>query len=493
MELVLIYSDTKSFEPLQSIIPVSLMMVMGKPLIQHQLEMSYSQGIRQCTIIASDNLEKIRDYCGDGSRFGVRLNLVTAAASGDETESLLRQRNLLGDCCLVLAGRTLANLPIDKLRQEHEESQKCISIVRHGKSKEIIGLLTSPPTLGELFDNGRGNLQYSAKFLMEHHPDEINIIDADFSYFICHSIADVLRLTAAVLEAPADYIYDTHFSVQDSGIHLGHHTMIHPKAVLRPPVAIGDFCQVAAGAQIGPNASISSGTIVSKDARISNSIVAPNSFVGEMMEVKDAVVVGPTLVHPLTGVKVYIGDPLLLDGIEGDALLRFTNSFVHRATAISLLAALAPVGISLAILSRARNNNAIVSKPTLGSGDVKDGGDVERLPRFNRFLFADETLPMSWYPSLLNVAKGQMRFVGPKPVGPDEKTAPSAVQSTVRYSVPPGLFAVGDLFDEASEEAALAEAIYIKKQGLVQDVRCAAAKLAAKFIGKRKARWLSGL
>jgi hypothetical protein len=69
----------------------------------------------------------------------------------------------------------------------------------------------------------------------------------------------------------------------------------------------------------------------------------------------------------------------------------------------------------------------------------------------------------------------------------------ASMTNTERFKVPPGLFPVEKLFESDSAEAAFAEAIYTRKKGVVQDLRCVAANLTQRIIGKRNARWLAGL
>ncbi|MBN2670805.1 MAG: sugar transferase [Deltaproteobacteria bacterium] len=493
MELVLIYSDTSSFEPLQSIYPVSLISIMGKPLIQHQLEVFYGEGIRNCTVIASDNLAQIRRFCDDGSRFGMQLKLVTAAPSGNEVESLLRHRNLLGDHCLVLAGRTLANFSVNDIRAQHDASGKRMSVIRHAATHEFVGLITSPPSPGDLFEDCTGSLKDAAESIAEINEHEVNLIDADFPHFVCRSLSEVLPLTATVLDNPSDYIHDTHFAQQDKGVHLGHHTMIHPSAKLHPPVAVGDFCQILEGAEVGPYSTISSGSIIAKGANVKNAIVSPYSYVGEMMEVKDAIVVGANLVQPHSRTKVLVSDPLLLDNVDVHSLMHLGNAFLQKGAAIWLMAALFPMGFFAAVLSKLKKNQAIATIPTIGHGDVKADSDVERLPRFNRYEIADSQLPFYWYPTLLNVLKGEMRFTGPGPVRSDNMGKTSTLLKSVRHTVPPGVFPVDKLFEVDSYEREFAEMIYTNKQGLLRDLRCVTANLAIRFIGQRNAKRLAGL
>lgn len=54
--------------------PKPLITIAGKPVLQHQIELLRSHGIDDIVICASYLGHKIKDYFGDGSRFGVTIN-----------------------------------------------------------------------------------------------------------------------------------------------------------------------------------------------------------------------------------------------------------------------------------------------------------------------------------------------------------------------------------------------------------------------------------
>jgi hypothetical protein len=270
--------------------------------------------------------------------------------------------------------------------------------------------------------------------------------------------------------------------------------MISPGAILHPPIAIGDFCQIMDGAQIGPYASISSGSIIAKNATVENSIISPDTYIGEMTEIKNAIVRDSVLVHPLAGVKITITDPLLLGPINKHSVFNLLNSLTHKTAAIWLLATLSSVGIPLTLISWLRTGKAIEKRAILGAGEAKDPTDVNSLPRFNLLELSDKRLPLFWYPTLINIIKGNMRFIGPAPVALDDFGKDKEIlHNSAKYSVPPGLLPVEVIFDKDSDEATFAEAIYSKKHGLVQDFRFLVAALSKPIIGKKNARRLAGL
>ena len=58
-------------------LPKALFPVGGKPVLQHQLELAVGAGIDEVTIFAGHLAEKILDFVGDGSRFGLRVRIFT--------------------------------------------------------------------------------------------------------------------------------------------------------------------------------------------------------------------------------------------------------------------------------------------------------------------------------------------------------------------------------------------------------------------------------
>jgi N-acetyl-alpha-D-muramate 1-phosphate uridylyltransferase len=59
--------------PVSATIPKSLIEVAGEPFLAHQLRLLAQRGIDRAVLCAGHLWEQIRDYAGDGERFGVKL------------------------------------------------------------------------------------------------------------------------------------------------------------------------------------------------------------------------------------------------------------------------------------------------------------------------------------------------------------------------------------------------------------------------------------
>lgn len=62
--------------PLTERLPKALVDIGGKPFVHHQLRLLYSRGIRRVVICAWYRGDMIRDYVGNGNRFGVHVDYV---------------------------------------------------------------------------------------------------------------------------------------------------------------------------------------------------------------------------------------------------------------------------------------------------------------------------------------------------------------------------------------------------------------------------------
>src|ERR1043166_4772379 len=55
-------------------IPKSMVPVLGKPFLQHQIELASGQGIERFLLCIGHYGEQIKDYFQDGAKFGVQIS-----------------------------------------------------------------------------------------------------------------------------------------------------------------------------------------------------------------------------------------------------------------------------------------------------------------------------------------------------------------------------------------------------------------------------------
>lgn len=91
--------------PLTATIPKALVEVSGEPFIAHQLRLLRKQGLDRVVICAGYLGDMIRDWVGDGARFGLEVAFSFDGPTPLGTAGAIRKaRTLLGDSFFVLYG-----------------------------------------------------------------------------------------------------------------------------------------------------------------------------------------------------------------------------------------------------------------------------------------------------------------------------------------------------------------------------------------------------
>ena len=120
----------------------------------------------------------------------------------------------------------------------------------------------------------------------------------------------------------------------------GRGSEIHPSAQIVAPVHIGAGVKVAAGAVIGPNVSIESGSFIDRGTHLSNSLVLPDTYVGEDLDLHGIITNGSLLANIPLNTVTEILDPNLLAGLPRQGAADLPG---QRALARALRLALLPV------------------------------------------------------------------------------------------------------------------------------------------------------
>ena len=113
-------------------VPKPLLEVRGQPILAHNLELCAAAQIQNVFINTHYLSEQIRNFAGDGSRFGLKITysyeqelLGTAGALNNFRE------NLVGEDILVLYGDNYADLDLRALQKSHRDKNAFVTIGVH--------------------------------------------------------------------------------------------------------------------------------------------------------------------------------------------------------------------------------------------------------------------------------------------------------------------------------------------------------------------------
>jgi NDP-sugar pyrophosphorylase family protein len=113
--------------PYTVVLPKPLMPIGEYPILEVILRQLARQGFDRVTLAVNHQAEIVRAFCGDGSRWGIRIDysLETAPLS---TIAPLRLISDLPENFLLMNGDVLTDLPMGKLYQEHVSQKRQFTI-----------------------------------------------------------------------------------------------------------------------------------------------------------------------------------------------------------------------------------------------------------------------------------------------------------------------------------------------------------------------------
>jgi len=111
--------------------PKAMVEILGVPLLGYQLQWLQTQGITDIIIACGYRHEVIREYFGDGEKWGVRIQYAVEAQPLGRGGALKLAFSLLRegeDVCLATNGDVITNVRIKNLLQAHRDSA-CMATV----------------------------------------------------------------------------------------------------------------------------------------------------------------------------------------------------------------------------------------------------------------------------------------------------------------------------------------------------------------------------
>jgi NDP-sugar pyrophosphorylase family protein len=121
-------------------LPKVMVPVGGKPLLEHHLELFKRQGVHELIVNLHYLPEKITNYFGDGSRFGVKITYsVETELLGTAGGVKKMERELLDGTFLVFYGDNLVRVEFAPLIEFHRARQAAATVVLFASSEPWTG------------------------------------------------------------------------------------------------------------------------------------------------------------------------------------------------------------------------------------------------------------------------------------------------------------------------------------------------------------------
>jgi hypothetical protein len=212
---------------------------------------------------------------------------------------------------------------------------------------------------------------------------------------------------------------------------LARNVMLHPSAVLVPPVYIGADCEVAAGARVGPNVIVGPGCVIDRRATLADSLVLPGTYLGEAVDLEDAIVDRDRVARAHPGGQLRIEVDCAVASLADKTVAPWIARVAWMATGLLLLLLLTPVLVLVALVLRLTRQgkvlhvSQVVRLPAepMGSAWATFGLWSYSPPGKQGTVSGVQHLVLRVLPALVNVARGELCLVGLPPRTPEEVEA----------------------------------------------------------------------
>lgn len=465
----LVFADRLGVEldPLTEKLAVPLLPVAGKELLLYTIEELVGAGIRDLVVVASAHGEQSgASALGDGQRWGASIRYVLSR--GEERPSAIWSRlNLTGvEAVLALRGDVLRS-PVTKAFL-HEATGKpgtaaCCGLGGDPRGSLIL-LRPGCPDPGDLLDSLRWDQPRPL-------PTEGYCVIADAALNCLESLAAFHRANLDLLAGrlPGLRVAGRNVAL---GLVAGRRATVAPRTLKKGVAYVGANSRVHAQAELLGEVVIGDDVVVDRAATIRDSVIFPRTYVGELVEISNAIVANNYLMRVDSGARIKISEAFLL-GSLGGAEDRARVSPWDRLFGVLLLILSLPLWPVAAAAAALTGGDAwLRGRERVGNrGRSPIGDDSGRL-------FVDRywntTIPvLRNLPGLLSVIAGNLRLVGVSPLTPEQDSARAEEWQKVRDQAPVGLLGPTqfDLTEDAPlEERLLSDAFYARGRSWSKDL-----------------------
>lgn len=421
-----------AMDPLNQRYPTPLLPLVDRPFVQHVVEYLVEQGCTEFDFLLSHLPHKLEDLLGDGARWGVAFR-----------HHLVRE----------------PDKPYGRLRAWRFDRPEEPVLLVHGDRLPPVELSQHAPAEGDglpvLFctraagDAGSPDLEWCgwgwvSGRLVSDLPDDLD--EAGFAACMMRSAESQGRIveTAAPLSVRSfEDLLEAHCRVlgegltglmlsareAQDGVWLSRNVSLHPTATIEPPAYIGANCRISAGVRLGPNAVLGHDCVLDRHCTVRDSAVFPGSYVGEALDLREALVDRNCLVSVRAGASLAVADDFILGSLSDRPVSRWVRKAIGRLGGLCLLVAASPAWVLAVVLLKLFRRGPVLYRqamvrlpaPTetylwrtflLWRFVSRDAGVSDAPSRWGQVL---RHLLLRFLPGLVNVVRGEMSVVGVEP------------------------------------------------------------------------------
>jgi hypothetical protein len=394
--------------------------------LQYVVEVLVEHGVTDFDFVLHESPEEIENFLGDGKRWGSRFTF-HMVRDPERPYRVLKLLDHRGPLLLVHADRLPSVAGATSFATRNSRSMLFCSVAGNQGPMALptwngcawlqADLVASIPA-----DATRAELN---TYLLSHlAPDGIEVVAEALNL---DSLSGFLQAQRRLLSKSFRGVHLSGRQVEP-GVWISRNVVIHPTATLTAPLFIGENSRIGAGAVIGPNAVIGHDTVVDRHTVVQDAAVLAGSYCGEGLELDHVIVDRNRLIDVRLGTSVNISESFVLGTMKGAGQEGWPIKILSRLLAAAIFLLTWPLLGLVALVtwpSRGRlglSRRSVVQLPASPQPEswrvfplysLRSPGETGQRRGWSR-------LVLDFWPSLVQVARGRLGFVGVQPRDPEE-------------------------------------------------------------------------
>jgi mannose-1-phosphate guanylyltransferase/phosphomannomutase len=306
--------------PLTSRRPKPLVPVVGLPVMEHILNLLRDHGITQVVVTLAYLGADIRNHFGDGSDFGMSIEYVVEDSPLGTAGSVRNAAHLLDETFVVISGDALTDFDLTWAIEEHRRRASHATIVLYSVPNPLeygvvvtdadgaVRRFLEKPSWGEVFSDQANTGIYVIE------PQVLDYVRAGMSYDWSQDVfPQMLRKGDPLYGIVASGYWCDIGNIQsylqanwdalegrvrcripgqrhDNNVWVGEGVEFGLDVKIEGPAYIGDEAKIKAGAYLNGPVVIDKYVVVDDNAKVSNSVIWPHTYVGENSRLRQSLV-----------------------------------------------------------------------------------------------------------------------------------------------------------------------------------------------------------
>jgi mannose-1-phosphate guanylyltransferase/phosphomannomutase len=305
--------------PLTSNQPKPMVPIVGKPCMEHILELLREHGFTDVVVTVAFMPQAIRSYFGNGENLGIDIEYSVESSPLGTAGSVRLASDRLDETCLVISGDALCDIDLGKIVEFHKEKGAAVTIgLKSVENPLEFGIVVTDddgrverflekPSWGQVFSDTINTGIYVIE------PEVLRHIPTDRPYdfakelfplllemgrpiygFVCEGywqdIGDLDQYRQANFDA-----LDEKVALNISGLKIrgdvwvGEGVEIDDVEGVEGPAFIGNYCTISPESSVGPYSVLGPGTTLRERGRVSRSLIDASCYIGRSALVEGAI------------------------------------------------------------------------------------------------------------------------------------------------------------------------------------------------------------